>query len=194
MTSKHRLHGHLSGAMRLQKESSRVNTADRVAMFHCVCSFTFSNQIVQITRTFFSDGEKLPEVACLPHPEVVQVEPSVTDQRNTPQFVTVNRCKGACHLPLNTESCTPINSRNISVEVTFADGTSQLRYVEEHLECLCQCHKHDKGLNCTEHHVLDEQTCRCICKVGCREDENQNPVSCACTPRAGKRRDEIIDY
>jgi len=138
-----------------------------------------------------SDGGQLPEVACLPHPEVIQVEPSVTDQRNIPQFVKVYRCKGACPLPLNTETCTPIKKRNISVKVTFADGTSQSHHVEDHLECACIC---QMGLDCKEHHKYDQKNCRCICKEACNEDENQDPVTCACTVRAGKRRDAIIEY
>ncbi|XP_020620215.1 uncharacterized protein LOC110057947 [Orbicella faveolata] len=137
------------------------------------------------------DGGQLPEVACLPHPEVVQVEPNVKDQRNTPQFVTVNRCKGACDLPLNTETCTPIKKRDISVEVSFADGTSQPRYVEDHLECACKC---QKGLDCKAHHEFDEQNCRCVCKKMCGGNENQDPVTCRCTAREGKRRYEIIEY
>jgi len=126
----------------------------------------------------------------MPHPEVVQVEPSVTDERNTPQFVTVYRCKGACDLPLNTEACTPIKTRDIAVEVTFADDTSQTRYVEEHLECGCKC---NQELECEAHHDFDEVNCRCICKEMCRQNENQDPMTCACTTRVGKRRDEIME-
>ena len=134
----------------------------------------------------FLDGEP-PEAACLPHPEVVQVEPSVTDQRNIPQFVTVIRCKGACDLPLNTESCTPIKTRRIPVEVTFSDGTSQPQYVEEHLACECEC----KTTCFYVHHFPDEKTCRCTCMQKCKADENQDPVTCKCAPRNGSRRENI---
>ena len=176
----------VSGATMLHKEYFWGNTAGRVAALHPFSSMLQSNCVIK--ENFLS--EELSEVACMPHPEVIQVEPSVTDERNIPQFVKVNRCNGACDLPLNTEACTPIKTRDVAVKVTFADGTSQTRYVEEHLECGCKC---NEELECKAHHDFDEVDCRCICKEMCRENENQDPMTCACTTRVGKRRDEIME-
>ena len=55
----------------------------------------------------------------------------------------------------------------ISVEVTFADGISQPRYFEEHLGCVREC----KTTCIYEHHLPDEQTCRCNCMKRCKEDD-----------------------
>ena len=131
----------------------------------------------------------LPEVGCLPHPEVVQVEPDVTDKRNRPQFVKVKRCKGACDRSFDSQGCLPSKTHFIRVKVTSENGASYIQDVNEHLACVCAC-----KMQCTGLHIRDEVNCRCNCITKCRENENQNPTTCKCTPRGGKRRDEIIEY
>lgn len=132
----------------------------------------------------------LPEVVCQPHPEVVQVEPDVTNERNKPQFVTIKRCKGACDRSLDSQRCSPNKTRLIPVQVTSADGASYTQDVEEHLACVCECQ-----IACADdRHVPDEKNCRCNCIEKCKDGENQDPNTCMCTPRVGKRRDEIIEY
>ena len=138
----------------------------------------------------FSDGVSLPEVKCLPHPEVVQVEPDVTSERNKPQFVTVKRCKGACDRSLESQKCSPNITRQVKIQVTAANGASYTQEVEEHLACECGC----QPIKCEAHHYPDEKNCRCNCIEKCKEHENQDPRTCACTPRQGKRRDEVIEY
>ncbi|XP_078355217.1 uncharacterized protein LOC144639803 [Oculina patagonica] len=135
------------------------------------------------------DGKILPEVGCSPYPEVVQVDTAATFVRNRPEFVLVNRCKGACDLPLNSQKCSPTATRYIPVQVTSGDGRSYHRFVEDHLACACECR-----MSCTKHHYADETNCRCNCKEKCKDDKNQDPTTCKCTARVGKRRDEIAEY
>ncbi|XP_078355216.1 uncharacterized protein LOC144639802 [Oculina patagonica] len=142
----------------------------------------------QHSQQFKRDGVILPEVYCQPHLEVVQVEPDVTNERNKPQFVTVSRCRGACDRSLDSQRCSPNKTRLIPVQVISTDGVSFIQDVEEHLTCVCECQ-----LECTEHHYPDEKNCRCNCIDKCNENENQDPTTCVCTPRVGKRRDEIIE-
>lgn len=134
-------------------------------------------------------GEQRPEVVCALHPEVVLVEPDVTDVWNRPQFITVNRCKGSCGRSLDSQKCSPIGINTIHVLVTRADGQRVIRDIEEHSQCECQCQ-----ITCEKYHYHDEKNCRCQCIQKCKAGENQDPRTCTCTPRMGKRRDEPTEY
>ena len=123
----------------------------------------------------FAGNEQPPEIPCRPSAEVVQVEPEVTGLRNYPQFIEVNRCKGACGLPLVIQQCKPTSKLIRNVTVSSQDGKEYVRDVEEHVACACTCQ-----VTCNENQSLDDNGCKCTCKDECVNGKMQNPDTCEC--------------
>lgn len=138
-----------------------------------------------MTFFYLSENERLPEMKCAPYPEVVPVEPEVTHLRNSPQFVRVNRCKGACDLARTLQKCEATKTRVRSVNVLSEDGREFVKQVQDHVACTCSCR-----LVCNDNQILDDVQCKCRCKEKCPNGEMQNPDTCQCTGR----RNEIIQY
>jgi len=139
----------------------------------------------QRSRESKREGEQLPEVPCALYPEVVQVEPDVTGLKNIPQFIRVNRCKGACRLPLVLQKCEPTKMLLRSVKVFSEDSREYVQDVQDHVECACTCQ-----VNCNENQIRDDEECKCTCKEKCKDGEMQNPKTCECIGE-GKR---IIEF
>ena len=123
----------------------------------------------------FVGNEQHSEIRCQLSPEVVQVEPEVTGLRNYPQFIEVNRCKGACDLPLVAQQCKPTSTLIRHVTVSSADGEEYVRDVEEHEACECTCQ-----VTCNENQKRHDNECKCTCRDECENGEMQNPETCKC--------------
>ena len=132
--------------------------------------------ITSTNAYFLSENDQLSEIKCGLYSEVVQVEPSVTDLRNSPQFVQVNRCRGSCDRALILETCRPTKIRSIPVRVSTESGNSYEVAVADHEECKCTC-----GVQCNPQiHVLNEKLCKCDCSKKCPNGEMQDPSTCKC--------------
>lgn len=131
--------------------------------------------ITSTNAYFLSENDQLSEIKCGLYSEVVQVEPTVTNLRNSPQFVQVNRCKGSCDHALILETCEPTKKRNIPVRVSTESGNSYEVAVEDHEECTCSCQA-----KCNENHVINEKLCKCECSEKCPDGEMQEPSTCEC--------------
>ena len=131
--------------------------------------------ITSTNAYFLSENDQLSEIKCGLYSEVVPVEPSVTDLRNSPQFVQVNRCRGSCDRALNLETCEPTKIRNIPVRVSTESGNSYEVAVADHEECTCSCQA-----QCNENHVINEKLCKCECSKKCPNGEMQDPSTCEC--------------
>ena len=123
----------------------------------------------------FAENEQPSEFSCQLTPEVVLVEPEVTDLKNYPQFIEVNRCKGACGLALVIQECKPTITQIRHVIVSSQDEKEYVRDVEEHVECTCSC-----KVTCNEKQIPDENDCKCTCRDKCENGQMQNPDTCQC--------------
>lgn len=117
----------------------------------------------------------------------MQVERNVTGLKHTPQFVKVNRCKGACSLAFVLQTCKPKTTLVRHVKVSYEDGKECVLDVEEHINCECACQ-----VTCNDNQILDEKECKCNCAEKCSSGQMQHPGTCECTPK--KRRNQIIEY
>ena len=132
--------------------------------------------ITSTNAYFLSENDQLSEIKCGLYSEVVQVEPSVTDLRNSPQFVQVNRCRGSCDRALILETCKPTKIRNIPVRVSTESGNGYDVDVADHEECKCTCRVQcNHGI-----HVLNDNLCKCECRKKCPDGKMQDPSTCEC--------------
>ncbi|XP_073255230.1 uncharacterized protein [Porites lutea] len=137
-----------------------------------------------------SENDQLSEIKCGLYSEVVQVEPNVTDLRNYPQFLQVNRCRGSCDRALILKACEPTQIRNIRVTVRSQSGKSYPVEVQDHEKCMCNCQ-----VECNDKiHDYNDNLCKCECRKKCPDGKMQDPSTCECNGQTRKELSRLTEY